>query len=125
VPTYAYACTECDHRFEVVQSFTDDSLTVCPECGGRLRKVFNAVGIVFKGGGLYRNDSRAEPSASSGGAGAGDGGSSSSAGSGAGSPASDASSSSSAGSGSSSTSSKESGSSTGPSVPNSPSTAPA
>jgi putative FmdB family regulatory protein len=58
VPTYAYACTECDHRFEVVQSFDDDALTVCPECGGRLRKVFNAVGIVFKGGGFYRTDSR-------------------------------------------------------------------
>ena len=50
MPTYAYACTECDHRFEAVQSFSDDSLTVCPECEGRLRKVFNAVGIVFKGG---------------------------------------------------------------------------
>ena len=59
MPTYAYACTECDHRFEAVQSFSDDSLTVCPECGGRLRKVFNAVGIVFKGGGFYRTDSRA------------------------------------------------------------------
>ena len=59
MPTYAYACTECDHRFEAVQSFTDDSLTVCPECEGRLRKVFNAVGIVFKGGGFYRTDSRA------------------------------------------------------------------
>jgi putative FmdB family regulatory protein len=58
VPTYAYACTECDHRFEAVQSFSDDSLTVCPECEGRLRKVFNAVGIVFKGGGFYRTDSR-------------------------------------------------------------------
>lgn len=58
MPTYAYACTECDHRFEVVQSFSDDSLTVCPECAGRLRKVFNAVGIVFKGGGFYRTDSR-------------------------------------------------------------------
>ena len=58
MPTYAYACTECDHRFEVVQSFSDDSLTVCPECEGRLRKVFNAVGIVFKGGGFYRTDSR-------------------------------------------------------------------
>ena len=60
VPTYAYACTECDHRFEVVQSFSDDSLTVCPECGGRLRKLFNAVGIVFKGGGFYRTDSRSD-----------------------------------------------------------------
>ena len=59
MPTYAYACTACDHRFEAVQSFTDDSLTVCPECEGRLRKVFNAVGIVFKGGGFYRTDSRA------------------------------------------------------------------
>ena len=58
MPTYAYACTECDHRFEAVQSFSDDSLTVCPECEGRLRKVFNAVGIVFKGGGFYRTDSR-------------------------------------------------------------------
>ena len=58
MPTYAYACTACDHRFEVVQSFSDDSLTECPECGGRLRKVFNAVGIVFKGGGFYRTDSR-------------------------------------------------------------------
>ena len=60
MPTYAYACTECDHRFEAVQSFSDDSLTVCPECEGRLRKVFNAVGIVFKGGGFYRTDSRSD-----------------------------------------------------------------
>ncbi len=59
MPTYADACTECDHRVEAVQSFSDDSLTVCPECEGRLRKVFNAVGIVFKGGGFYRTDSRA------------------------------------------------------------------
>ena len=59
MPTYAYACTACDHRFEAVQSFSDDSLTVCPECEGRLRKIFNAVGIVFKGGGFYRTDSRA------------------------------------------------------------------
>ncbi|MGL5851041.1 MAG: FmdB family zinc ribbon protein, partial [Phycicoccus sp.] len=58
MPTYAYACTACDHRFEAVQAFTDDTLTVCPECEGRLRKVFNAVGIVFKGGGFYRTDSR-------------------------------------------------------------------
>jgi len=66
VPTYAYACTECAHRFEAVQSFTDDSLTVCPVCGGRLRKVFNAVGVVFKGSGFYRNDSRAKSGAASG-----------------------------------------------------------
>ena len=58
MPTYAYACTACDHRFEVVQSFTDDALTECPECHGRLRKVFNSVGIVFKGSGFYRTDSR-------------------------------------------------------------------
>jgi putative FmdB family regulatory protein len=64
VPTYAYACTECEHRFDIVQSFSDDALTVCPECGGRLRKLFNAVGVVFKGGGFYRTDSRASSSAS-------------------------------------------------------------
>lgn len=64
MPTYSYACTECDHRFDAVQSFTDDSLTVCPECEGRLRKVFNAVGVVFKGGGFYRTDSRSTSSAS-------------------------------------------------------------
>ena len=58
VPTYQYSCTECGHFFEAVQSFTDDSLTVCPECSGRLRKVFNAVGVVFKGSGFYRTDSR-------------------------------------------------------------------
>ncbi|MBP6996024.1 MAG: FmdB family transcriptional regulator [Phycicoccus sp.] len=60
MPTYAYACTQCDHRFEIVQSFSDDSLTVCPECDGRLRKLFNSVGVVFKGGGFYRTDSRSE-----------------------------------------------------------------
>ena len=64
MPTYAYACRECDHRFEVVQSFSDDSLSVCPECDGSLRKVFNSVGVVFKGGGFYRNDSRAATSSS-------------------------------------------------------------
>jgi putative FmdB family regulatory protein len=58
VPTYQYACTECGHAFEQFQSFSDDALTECPECGGRLRKVFNAVGVVFKGSGFYRNDSR-------------------------------------------------------------------
>ncbi len=64
MPTYSYACTECDHRFDAVQAFSDDSLTVCPECGGRLRKVFSAVGVVFKGGGFYRTDSRSGSSAS-------------------------------------------------------------
>ena len=58
MPTYVYACTECGHRFEAVQSFADDSLTECPECEGRLRKVFNSVGVVFKGSGFYRTDSR-------------------------------------------------------------------
>ena len=59
VPTYQYACTACDHRFEAVQSFSDDALSVCPECDGKLRKVFSSVGIVFKGSGFYRTDSRA------------------------------------------------------------------
>lgn len=58
LPTYQYRCTECGHAFEQFQSFTDDALTVCPACGGRLRKLFNAVGVVFKGSGFYRNDSR-------------------------------------------------------------------
>jgi putative FmdB family regulatory protein len=58
VPTYQYACTACDHRFEEVQSFTDPSLTECPECGGRLRKLYGSVGVVFKGSGFYRTDSR-------------------------------------------------------------------
>ena len=58
MPTYQYACTECGHAFEQFQSFSDDALTECPKCQGRLRKVFNAVGVVFKGSGFYRNDSR-------------------------------------------------------------------
>ena len=58
MPTYQYACTACDHRFEAVQSFSDDALTVCPNCSGKLRKVFSSVGIVFKGSGFYRTDSR-------------------------------------------------------------------
>jgi putative FmdB family regulatory protein len=59
VPTYQYACTECGDQSEVVQRFSDDPLTVCGTCGGRLRKVFSPVGIVFKGSGFYRTDSRA------------------------------------------------------------------
>ncbi|KWW97619.1 FmdB family transcriptional regulator [Carbonactinospora thermoautotrophica] len=58
MPTYQYACTECDERLEVVQKFSDDPLTECPSCKGRLRKLFSAVGIVFKGSGFYRTDSR-------------------------------------------------------------------
>ena len=65
MPTYQYSCTDCGHFFEAVQSFSDDSLTVCPECDGKLRKVFNAVGVVFKGSGFYRNDSRGKTSSSS------------------------------------------------------------
>lgn len=64
MPTYQYACTECGHAFEQVQSFSDDALTTCPQCQGRLRKVFNAVGVVFKGSGFYRTDSRAGSSSS-------------------------------------------------------------
>jgi putative FmdB family regulatory protein len=59
VPTYQYACTECGDQTEVVQRFSDDPLTVCGACSGRLRKVFSPVGIVFKGSGFYRTDSRA------------------------------------------------------------------
>ena len=58
MPTYEYRCTECGHDLEAVQKFSDAALTECPNCGGRLRKVFNAVGVVFKGSGFYRNDSR-------------------------------------------------------------------
>ena len=58
MPTYEYTCTECGEQVEVVQKFTDDALTVCTACGGRLRKVFSPVGIVFKGTGFYRTDSR-------------------------------------------------------------------
>lgn len=58
MPTYQYSCTDCGHLQEAYQSFSDDPLTVCAECGGRLRKVFNAVGVVFKGSGFYRTDSR-------------------------------------------------------------------
>ena len=58
MPTYSYACTECSNRFDAVQAFSDDALTTCPECSGRLRKLFNSVGVVFKGSGFYRTDSR-------------------------------------------------------------------
>ena len=60
MPTYQYTCTECGEPLEAVQSFTDAALTECPQCGGRLRKVFSAVGVVFKGSGFYRTDSRAK-----------------------------------------------------------------
>ena len=64
MPTYSYRCTECDTAFDIQQSFTDDSLTVCPTCGGKLRKVFSAVGVSFNGSGFYRNDSRSTTSSS-------------------------------------------------------------
>lgn len=58
MPTYSYQCTECGDRFDIVQAFTDDALTTCEKCSGRLRKLFNSVGVVFKGSGFYRTDSR-------------------------------------------------------------------
>ena len=66
MPVYAYACRDCGHAFDIRQSFSDDALTVCPECGGQLRKKFNSVGVVFKGSGFYRTDSRSESSSGSG-----------------------------------------------------------
>ncbi|AVH22189.1 FmdB family zinc ribbon protein [Nocardia cyriacigeorgica] len=65
MPTYSYACTQCDNRFDIVQSFTDEALSVCSECSGKLRKLFNSVGIVFKGSGFYRTDSRGGASTAS------------------------------------------------------------
>ena len=64
MPKYQYQCKDCGEALEVQQSFTEDALTVCPNCGGDLRKVFNAVGVVFKGSGFYRNDSRSSSSSS-------------------------------------------------------------
>lgn len=107
MPTYAYACTECEHRFDIVQSFSDDALTECPECGGRLRKLFNAVGVVFKGGGFYRTDSRSADTSSSG---------SGASGSGAGGASGDSSASSSSSSAPSSSGSSSSGASSTPAV---------
>jgi putative FmdB family regulatory protein len=68
MPTYEYACTECGDRTEVVQSIADPPLSTCTVCGGRLRKVFSPVGIVFKGSGFYRTDSRGKPAKADGGA---------------------------------------------------------
>ena len=65
VPTYSYECTECGNRFDIVQAFTDDTLTTCEQCSGRLRKLFNSVGVVFKGSGFYRTDSRESTKSSS------------------------------------------------------------
>jgi putative FmdB family regulatory protein len=78
VPTYQYVCTECGEPLEAVQSFSDDALTTCPVCGGQLRKVFSAVGVVFKGTGFYRNDSRTASGSKSAGSSGSEGSSSSS-----------------------------------------------
>ncbi|ALX67397.1 FmdB family zinc ribbon protein [Microbacterium sp. XT11] len=64
MPTYAYACTTCGHQFDAVQSFSDDALTICPECGGALRKQYGSIGVTFNGSGFYRTDSRAKSGAS-------------------------------------------------------------
>ncbi len=105
MPTYQYVCTECGEPLEVVQKFSDDPLTECPACSGRLRKVFSAAGIIFKGSGFYRTDNRSSGKSSA-------GSSSSNRSSGAGSSSSkSASSSSSSGSDSSSSSSTSSSSS--------------
>ena len=120
MPTYAYRCTECEHAFEIQQSFTDDSLSVCPECSGVLRKLFSGVGVVFKGSGFYRTDSRAGSnssvpagggSSSGSGSGSSSGGSSSSDGSSSGGSSSGGSSSGGSSSGGSSSSGSSSASS--------------
>lgn len=64
MPTYAYACTTCGHQFDAVQSFSEDALSICPECGGALRKQYGSIGVTFNGSGFYRTDSRAKSGAS-------------------------------------------------------------
>ncbi|MBO2442851.1 FmdB family zinc ribbon protein [Actinomadura nitritigenes] len=113
MPTYQYVCTECGEPLEVVQKFSDDALTECPACSGKLRKVFSAAGIIFKGSGFYRTDSRGSGKSSStvGSSSNGSNGSSSSGDSGKSDSASSSSSSSDSSSSSSSTSSPKSSSS--------------
>jgi putative FmdB family regulatory protein len=115
MPTYSYRCTECDNAFDIHQAFTDDALTVCEVCGGRLRKLFNTIGVTFNGSGFYRTDSRAEGgSGKSGSSSSGGSGSSSSSGSSdSGSSGSGSSGSSGSGSGSSGSGSGSSGSGSG------------
>ncbi|TFD09691.1 MULTISPECIES: FmdB family zinc ribbon protein [unclassified Cryobacterium] len=60
MPTYSYRCTECDTAFDIQQAFTDHSLTVCPTCQGKLRKVFSSIGVTFSGSGFYSNDSKSD-----------------------------------------------------------------
>ncbi len=82
MPTYSYRCTECDTAFDIQQAFTDDALTECPTCAGRLRKVYNTIGVTFNGSGFYRTDSRSSgKSEGPGSGGSGDSGSSTSSGS--------------------------------------------
>lgn len=100
MPTYAYRCADCGHAFDIHQEFSDESLTVCPECQGKLRKVFSSVGVTFKGSGFYRTDSRSTSTSSTVKAGDSDSGSSSSSSSNGSSSGSSSSSSSSSGSGS-------------------------
>ncbi|MDR7186786.1 MULTISPECIES: FmdB family zinc ribbon protein [Microbacterium] len=71
MPTYAYACKQCGHRFDAVQSFADPTLTECPECGGPLRKEYGSIGVTFNGSGFYRTDSRAGAKPSGSGSGGG------------------------------------------------------
>ncbi|MGX1768955.1 FmdB family zinc ribbon protein [Dietzia sp. NPDC055343] len=111
MPTYSYRCRDCDVAFDIQQSFDEDSLTDCPQCGGGLRKLFNTVGVVFKGSGFYRTDSRAGAGSSGGTGSSGNssGGSSSGSSSGGSSSSGSSSSSSSASSSSGSSSSGSSG----------------
>jgi putative FmdB family regulatory protein len=111
VPTYSYRCTQCDNAFDIVQSFTDDSLTVCPVCQGTLRKVFSPVGVTFNGSGFYRTDSRSKGTSGSGSSGGDKGSSSASSDKGSGGASGSSSSgASSSGSGSSSSGGSSSGS---------------
>ena len=98
MPTYSYRCTECANAFDIHQAFTDDTLTVCPTCGGVLRKVFSPVGVTFSGSGFYRTDSRAKPSSGDSGSGSSGSGSGSSGSGSSGSSSSDSGGSSSSGS---------------------------
>ncbi|MGH3704814.1 MAG: FmdB family zinc ribbon protein [Agromyces sp.] len=99
MPTYSYRCTECDNAFDIHQAFTDDTLTVCEVCGGKLRKLFNTIGVTFNGSGFYRTDSRSGGSGSSGSGSSGSSSGSSGSSSGSGSSGSSASGSSSSGGG--------------------------
>jgi putative FmdB family regulatory protein len=114
MPTYSYRCTECDNAFDIHQAFTDDTLTVCEVCGGRLRKLFNTIGVTFNGSGFYRTDSRGEGAkgksdAASGASGSGGGSSGSGSGSSGSGPGSGGSSTGSSGSSGSTGSSGSSG----------------